>query len=116
MVDDLILVQWSCDVPLEKLENFLEFVEKKMKPCYESYGCKRYELFIPLDVKKQYFSFQVTSKRNRYIEQLVFNDVEAFEKFLETMEKDLHAKELTESYRKKFNVSSCSFTILTQKV
>ncbi len=116
MVDDLILVQWSCDVPLEKLENFFQFVEKKMKPCYELYGCSRYELFLPLDVKKQYFSFQDTPKRNKYIEQLVFNDLEAFEKFLDTMEKDAHAKELTESYRKKFNVSSCSFIILAQKV
>jgi len=101
---------------MEKLEHFLEFIEEKMKPFYESNGCKRYEIFIPLDVKKQYFSFQVTPKRNRYIEQLVFKDVEAFETFLEAMEKDRHAKELTESYRKKFNVSSCSFIILTQKV
>lgn len=111
----MILVQWSCDVPLEKLERFLEFVEEKMKPCYESLGCKRYELFMPLDVKKQYFSFQVTPKRNKYIEQLVFNNVEAFEKFLEALEEDPHTKELIESYRKKFNVSSCSFTILAQK-
>lgn len=111
----MILVQWSCNVPPDKLESFLEFVEEKMKPCYESHGCKRYELFMPLDVKKQYFSFQDTPKRNRYIEQLVFNDVKSFEKFLEALEKEPQAKELTESYRRKFNVSSCSFTILAQK-
>jgi len=109
------MVQWSCDVPLEKLESFLEFVEEKLKPFYELQGCMRYELFMPMEMKKKYFSFQVTQKRNRYIEQLIFNDVKDFENFLEAVEKDTHAKELMESYRKKFNVSSCSFTIFTQK-
>ena len=111
----MILVQWVCDVPPEKLESFLEFVEEKLKPFYELHGCKRYELFMPIEMKKKYFSFQVTQKRNSYLEQLMFKDVEDFENFLEAVEKDTHAKEIIGSYRKKFNVFSCSFTIFMQK-
>jgi quinol monooxygenase YgiN len=70
----LILVQWSCDVPQEKLESFLKFVEEKMKTSYKSHGCKRFELFMPMERKKRYFSYQITQKRNRYAEQAVFDD------------------------------------------
>lgn len=112
----MILVQWSCVLAWEKLESFLKFAKEKLKPLYESYGCKRYELFTPTEAKKKYFLYQFTQKRNRYIEQMIFNDIESLEKFLEAVEKDTSAKEIIESYRKKFNVSSCSFTILTQKV
>lgn len=83
----MILVQWSGDVPQEKLESFLKFAEEKMKPFYKSHGCKRFELFMPMERKKRYFSYQITQKRNRYTEQVVFSDIEKFEKFIEEMEK-----------------------------
>jgi len=110
------MVQWSCEVPPEKLESFLRFAREKLKPFHESHGCKRLELFIPIDVKKRYFSYQVKQKRNRYTEQLIFRNLEDFENFLEAVEKDPHSKDILESYGKEFNVSDCSFTILTQEV
>jgi len=112
----LILVQWSCDVPDEELESFIRFCRDELKPFYESHGCKRFELFILIEVRKRYFSYQTTQKGNRYTEQLIFNAIEEFENLLEVVESDSHAKEIIESYGKKFHVSSCNFTILTQKI
>jgi len=110
------MVQWSCEVPPEKLESFLQFAGEKLKPFHESHGCKRLELFTPMDVKKRYFSYQVTQERNRYTEQLIFDDLEDFENFLKAVEKDPRSKEIIESYDEEFNVSECRFIILTQEV
>lgn len=112
----MILVQWSCEIPLEKLEDFIKFVKEKLKPFHESHGCKRLQLFMPIELEKKYFPYQVTQERNRYTEQLIFNDLKDFESFLEAVEKDPRGKEITGSYGKRFNVSSCTFMILTQKV
>lgn len=110
------MVQWSCEVPPEKMEDFLKFAKDKLKPFHESHGCKRLELFIPLDVGKKYFPYQSTQKRNRYTEQLIFNDLQDFEKFLEDVKKDPQAEEIIGRYEREFNVSSCSFTIWAQEV
>lgn len=112
----LILVQWSCDIPQEKLEKFLNFAQQELKPFYESNGCKRYELFFPKITKRKYFSYHIPQKKNRYTEKLLFNDLKEFEKFFEFVEKDQTAKEILGKYGQKFNVSSCSFKILRQMV
>jgi len=103
-------------VPREKLESFIQFSKDKLKPFYESHGCKRWELFVPMEVKRTYFPFQTVQEANRYTEQLILNSIEEFENLLEAVEKDPQATELMESFEKKFNVSSCNFTILAQKV
>lgn len=77
------MVQWSCEIPPDKLEDFAKFAKEKLKPFHESYDCKRVELFMPMEVQKKYFPYQTTHKRNRYIEQLIFNDLKAFEDFRE---------------------------------
>jgi len=110
------MVQWSCDVPPEKLEDFLKFVTEKLKPFHESHGCKRLELFIPIELQKKYFPYQISQKRNRYIEQLIFDDLKNFENFLDGVKKDPEAEEVIGKYRREFNVSSCRFTILTREV
>lgn len=69
-----------------------------------------------METRKKYFSYHFTQKKNRYTEQVIFNDLKDFENFLEAIEKDTPAKKIIESYMKRFNASSCSFTVLTQKV
>lgn len=100
----------------EKLESFIRFCKDELKPFYESHGCKRWELFVPIEAKKTYFAYQTTPKANRYTEQLIFNNTEEFEDLLEAVREDPLATELMGSFERKFNVSSCDFTILTQKV
>ena len=111
----MIMAQWSCDVPLEKWEDFLKFVKKKLKPFYKSHGCRRHELFTSMDSKK-YFSYQITQKKNRCIEQLFFNDIEAFERFNNSVDTDSHAREIVGLYEKEFGVTSVIFMILREEV
>ena len=111
----MIMAQWSCDVPLEKWEDFLVFAKEKLRPFYESHGCRRYELFISMDSEK-YFSYQFMQKNNRYVEQLFFDDIETFESFHKSVGTDSHALEMVGTYEKEFGVSSCSFVILREEV
>lgn len=111
----MILVQWSCKIPPNMLESFLEFAENKLKPLYNSFSCMRYELFLPMKTKK-YFPFHNFLEESRYTEQLIFSNVKDFEKFLELVEENPQAKEVVKSYRKKFNVNACNFTVLSKKV
>lgn len=108
----MILVQWSCEVPQKKLESFIRFTEDELKPFYESHGCKRWELFMPMEVEKKYFSYHTVQKANRYTEQLIFDSIGDFEKIPETVRNDSRAREIMENFGRKFGVSSCSFTIL----
>lgn len=110
------MVQWSCEINPEKLEGFLKFAREELKPFYESHGCKRFELFMPAAVGKEFFSYQITQKRNRYTEQLIFGSLKDFENFLEAVEKDPQAEQVIGKYGREFNVSSCRFTVLTQTV
>lgn len=112
----MIMVQWSCSVPQKKLECFLSFVKKRLKPFYESKGCKRYELFFPMITEKKYFPYQISEKKNLYTEQLIFNELKDLERFFETIEKDHKAQEIVGMYTKEFEVSACSFKILMQTV
>ena len=110
----MILCQWSCDLPEDLLEEFLNWAEQKLKPFYELYGARHYALFMP--VEKRYFDYQTVQGKTRYTEHVSFDSISDFEKFLERVEKDPSAKRLIESYERKFHVSSCSFKIFIQKV
>jgi hypothetical protein len=112
----LIIAQWSCSVQPEKWEKFLKFAKDTLKPFYESHGCKRYELLTSIDMGTTYFSYQTTLERYSYIEQLLFNSVEDFERFHESTGVDPKSRETVAMYEKEFGVSSCSFMILNETV
>jgi hypothetical protein len=112
----MILVQWSCEVPEDKIESFLNFADESLKPFYESFGCIRYELFFPMITKKQFFSYQISEKNNRYMEQLIFSTIKDFEKFYESIEKDQRAQKMVGKYVEEFGISHCSFRILKQSI
>ncbi len=112
----MIMVQWSCDVPQEKVEGFLRFAKERLKPFFESRGCRRYELFTPMDSPKRYFSYQETPDTNRYTEQMVFDDVDDWDSFFESAEEDPEAREILASYEREFNVTSCAFMILNEEI
>jgi len=97
------------------MDRFLEFVRKELKPFYLSQGCRRHELFRPLETERKYFSYQVQEKKGRYTEQLLFDDLEAFEAFLEATEKDPRGPEILGSYERVFGVTGTRFTVLTQE-
>ncbi|MFX1329095.1 MAG: hypothetical protein ACFE91_13290 [Promethearchaeota archaeon] len=108
----MILVQWSCEVPPEKRERFVNFAEKELKTFYESYGALRYELFFPMNTEKKYFSYHTTENENMYIEQLLFETFTDFEKLYDSIEKDKEAQKMVGRYEKDFGISNCNFKIL----
>lgn len=110
------MVQWSCEVPPQKVRDFVKFAKEKLKPFHEAHGCKRLEVFMPMELQKKYFPYQVDQRGNRYIEQLIFEDLKDFESFLEAVKEDPRSRELLNHYGKEFNVFSCSFRIFLQKV
>ena len=110
----MILVQWSCKVPQQKREIFLNYAKTKLIPFYRSHGCLRYELFFPMITEKKYFSYQISDDINRYIEQLIFKDLKDFNTFYESIEKEESAQEIVGKYRSQFDITNCNFKILTQ--
>ncbi|MFX1388392.1 MAG: hypothetical protein ACFE9M_14330 [Promethearchaeota archaeon] len=110
----MILVQWSCEVPQENHENFVNLAKTKLKPFYESYGALRYELFFPLNTEKKYFSYHITENENRYTEQLLFENFKDFEILYDTIDKDKEAQNMVGRYVKDFGISNCNFKILKQ--
>ena len=110
----MILVQWSCEVPQEKLESFLNYAKNRLKPFYETHGCLRHELFFPMITDKKYFPYQISENKNRYTEQLLFKDLKDFNKFYERIEKERAAQEVVGMYTKEFEIINCKFKILMQ--
>jgi hypothetical protein len=108
----LIIAQWSCEVPEEMFDGFIKWAEETLKPYYESRGCVEYSLLMPME--KNYFSYQEAQPKNRYTEQLKFNDVKAYERFLLEHEEDLKAKEITSAYRGIFKAHSCVIRLFEQ--
>jgi hypothetical protein len=108
----MIIAQWSCEVPDETFDDFIQWVEDTLKPYYESQGCVNYSFFLP--VKKKYFPYQETQSKNRYTEQFTFNDLEDYERFLLEHEENSKAKEITSAYRGRFKVHSCKMQVYNQ--
>ncbi|MFX1327276.1 MAG: hypothetical protein ACFE91_03925 [Promethearchaeota archaeon] len=109
----MILVQWSCEIPQEKLESFINFAKNKLKPFYESYRCMKYELLFPMITEKKFFPYQESEIKNRYTEQLVFKDIKDFDDFHKNIEKNQEAQDIVGMYVKEFEISNCSFKIFT---
>jgi quinol monooxygenase YgiN len=107
----MILVEWSCKISQDKLDDFISFAQERLKPFYQSSGCKRYELLFPLNTEKEFFSYQISEEKNRYTERLTFENLRDFEELYEKIEKDQNAQDMIRKYRKDFQVKECYFKI-----
>ena len=100
----MIISQWQYNVPKEKLDEFIKFAKERLKPFWESMGCKSHSIYVSTS-KKLRFSYQIIEPENKITEQLIFDKLEDFEEFLEKIYSTEEGKELADSYEKKFNVS-----------
>jgi hypothetical protein len=108
----MIVAEWSCEVPEEFMEEFLNWSREKLKPYYESHGCRKYSLFTA--VEKKYFSYQEMHSKMRYTEQFEFDDVGVFEKWLLEHDENPDAREVISGYRGRFKVHSCIIRVFEQ--
>ncbi len=84
-----------------------------MRTIYLAHGCKRHELLLPFASRKKYLPFHRDLDRLNYVEQLSFADVQAFERFLATMDAEPVARSATARYTVESGVRNCAFTLLT---
>ena len=112
----MLLAQWSCEVPMKNKERFLEYERKVLRPFYLSHGARRHEVFFPADTERTYFSYQVKEEKGRCTEQLLFDDLKAWERFHEETGKDPRGPEILGSYERDFGVTGCRFIVVQQAV
>ncbi len=112
----MLLAQWSCEMPVENIERFLEYETRVLRPFYLSHGARRHEVFFPADTDKTYFSYQVREEKGRCTEQLLFDDLAAWERFNEETGRDPRGPEILGSYERDFGVTGCRFIIVQQAV
>ena len=109
----LIIAQWSCEIPSEFFNDFINYSKEKLKLYYESHGCEKYSLFLP--VEKVYFSYQEVQNKTRYTEEFQFKSIEDYEKFLKDHETNPISNEITSVYRRKYKAHSCIIRIFEKK-
>lgn len=111
----MIIAQWQYSVPKEKLNGFIKFAKEKLKPFWESMGCKSHSMYISTR-KKFRFTYQAIEPENKITEQLIFDKLEDFEKFLKKIYSTKEGKKLADSYEEKFNVTNLVIRVYEQVV
>ena len=111
----MIIAQWQYSVPKEKLGKFTEFAQEKLKPFWESMGCKSHSIYVSTR-KKFPFSYQIIEPENKITEQLIFDKLEDFDGFLKKIYSTEEGKKMADSYEEKFNVTDLSIKVYEQVV
>jgi len=111
----MIIAQWQYNVPKEKVDSFIKFAKEKLKPFWESMGCKSHTLFVST-TKKFRFSYQEIEPRNKITEQLLFDKLEDFDEFLKKIYSTEEGRKLADSYEDKFNVTNLKIRVYEQVV
>lgn len=68
MTGKIVKVVFTYDVPVNNQPEYLEVTSEKIKPFWESHGCKSYSLW------------QVTSESTAFVKEMVFEDLTTMEK------------------------------------
>jgi hypothetical protein len=105
----MIIVQFSFDVPEDKIQEFLEYSSKTLKKTWESLGCKSYSVYR--DSNERIRKDQVI-KSNRITEQLLFDSIEDVKRFFDRKNLTPEQLEIADSYKKRFNVTNMQSIIL----
>jgi hypothetical protein len=111
----MIIVQWQYNVPKEKFDEFVKFAKEKLKPFWESMGCKSHSMFV--STRKRFrFSYQIIDPENKITEQLFFDKLEDFDAFLKKIYSTEEGRKLADSYEKIFGVTNLVIKIYEQVV
>jgi quinol monooxygenase YgiN len=106
----MIIAQWTFKIPKNRLEDFLKYSRKKIKPFWESHGCKFYSVYQTTN--KKLFPYQIMEDESSVTEHLVFGNIEDFEKFIKFVRENKEASEIAESYEKLFSATEIKLKLL----
>lgn len=111
----MIIAQWQYNVPKEKLDEFIKFAKKRLKPFWGSMGCKSHSMYTSTR-KKLRFTYQIIEPENKITEQLTFDRLEDFNEFLKKIYSTEEGKKLADSYEERFNVTNLTIKVYEQVV
>ena len=63
--NEMVTVIYEYDVPVEKQDEYVQATKEKIKPFWESIGCKAYDIW------------QVAESETRFIKTMLFEDMSA---------------------------------------
>jgi quinol monooxygenase YgiN len=74
--NEMVTVVYEYDVPVEKQAEYVQATKEKIKPFWESIGCKAYDIW------------QVAESETRFIKTMLFEDMPAMKETVAKKEAD----------------------------
>jgi len=105
----MVIVQFSFQVPENKIQAFLEYSCKVLKKTWEAYGCRSYTAYR--SVNRRIRQDQII-KENEIIEPLVFNSLDETARFFDRSNLKPNDLEVANAYKEKFHVRNMRCRIL----
>jgi len=72
----MVLVKMEYDVPVEKQEDYIKATNEKIKPFWESIGCKGYDIW------------QVAESETKFVKTMLFEDMNGMKEIMANKEAD----------------------------
>ena len=70
----MVTIIFEYDIPVEKQTEYIRITQEKIKPLWESIGCKTYDIW------------QVAESETRFVKTMFFEDISAMKKTLDREE------------------------------
>jgi len=103
------LIQFSFEVPEDKIQEFIEYSSRVLKKTWEAYSCRSYTAYR--SVIKRIRSDQVI-KENEIIEQLVFDSLDDLERMFDKSGLKPEDLETAKSYDERLRVRNMQCGVL----
>jgi len=105
----MFLVQFSFEVPEDKIQEFIKYSSRVLKKTWEAYSCRSYTAYR--SATKRIRSDQVI-KENEIIEQLVFDSSDDLERMFDMSNLKTEDLEAAKSYDERFRVRNLQCGVL----
>lgn len=105
----MFLVQFSFEVPEDKIQEFVEYSSRILKKTWEAYGCRSYTAYRCATERIR--SDQVI-KENEIVEQLVFDSLDDVGRMFDASNLKPEDLEAAKSYEGRFHVRNMQCRVL----
>jgi len=105
----MFIVQFSFEVPENKIQEFLVYSGKVLKKTWEAYGCRSYTAYR--NVGRRIRSNQIV-KENEIIEQIIFDSLDDAERMFDPSNLKPEDLEVAKSYEERCYVRNMQCRIL----